>query len=261
MPGDDLLGLQYDPIVDSGASAQRFTRHVGDLAPMSVKAGGAITIACWVNWVRTTVDGPDILYLVGNTSYMIIYRDSVGGTYRFGAQDNSTGSIDVAAVQPTNVGLPVLLALRLTESSGLLEFWVNADAPQTATISGVPTTADFFRLRVGGYAPAMFAHVQIYFGAGSYTRSMHLAQYQMGLTGLERQTTGDRIRSIAGYAGIPAAEVTQVDKGQSVMQVARLAGKDPLTAMRDAERTEQGLLYVDGSGGLVFKDRSSLYNI
>jgi len=45
------------------------------------------------------------------------------------------------------------------------------------------------------------------------------------------------------------------------MQAATLAGDTPLTAMRDAERTEQGLLYVDGSGNLIFKDRRTLYNI
>ena len=52
-----------------------------------------------------------------------------------------------------------------------------------------------------------------------------------------------------------------VDTGSSVMAPATLAGRTPLDAMREAETIEQGLLFVNGSGNLIFKDRRTLDNI
>ena len=114
---------------------------------------------------------------------------------------------------------------------------------------------------VGEAAQGNFAYMQVYVGT-AFNRAAHLAQYQMGLTGLEAQTTGARVDTILQYAGVPGSDyLATTDTGTSIMQRATLLGKDPLTALREAETTEQGLLYVDGSGQTHFADRRTLYGI
>ena len=113
---------------------------------------------------------------------------------------------------------------------------------------------------VGSGFNGTISHVQIYVGPGAYTRSMHLAQAAAGYTGLYGQTTGQRIVTLAQYAGIPAAELSNVDPGIAPMQKATLTGQSPLAEMRVAETTEQGRLRTNGQGLLVFDSRLRRYN-
>jgi hypothetical protein len=83
----------------------------------------------------------------------------------------------------------------------------------------------------------------------------------MGLFGLERQSTGERIRTILQYAGVDPSELGRIDNGASLMQVARMAGRGPMDLVAEAVATEQGEFYADGSGLPVFTGRVRLYNI
>jgi hypothetical protein len=261
---DDLRGILYDPVLNQSGSAKWWRKHVGNLSSsFVVGAGDTVAMACWVNWTRATIDGPSVIQLSGpgpGFDIMQIYINAADGTYRTFVLDDSGGTVSAGLGKSPTIGQWVLLALRLTESSGLVEFWANADPPVTFTISGAPTTATMQTVEVGGFAPASYAHMQVYHGIGAYPRAAHLAQYQMGLTGLEYQTTGQRINTILDYAGVPAGD-RAVDPGVSYMQRARLAGQSPETALENAVSTERGRGFAAGDGRYVFHGRDRVLNI
>ena len=141
--------------------------------------------------------------------------------------------------------------------------WLIVNGVVTTGVAGGGTgaTDPLQEVALDGLLGQSFGHIQVYSGAFNPV-TLYNAQYSAGLLGLERQPTGDRIRTIAQYVGLPNVDIANtIDPGQSVMQRAQLAGLTPLDAMREAETTEQGLLHTDADGRLVFKDRRTLYNI
>lgn len=152
-----------------------------------------------------------------------------------------------------------LVTASITIPSGDCTLWVGPDVVASGTLSGAPSSYDFAFLHVGQLYFGALAHLQVYVGTGSpFTHADHLAQMQVGLTGLERQHTGERVRTICAYAGVPAGEI-DADAGVAVMGRASLAGKDPLTALREAETTEQGRLFCVGNT-VAFRHRHLRYD-
>jgi len=265
--GDDASYVQLNPtaavIANNYVGRPRLVRR--DISvPMT-----AGTVVAFLAWIYIPVDttqpaGPGqvlVSHPNGSSNPTVQLRADIGTTgwnFQFADAGHALTTVAVPAVK--------------TDAWSLVGAFMDVDAStitifadgQTATASlGAPAFAGTFQeIALDGFAGQSFGPVQIYTGtAAQLNQAFFAAQYQMGLLGMERQSTGDRIRTVAQYAGIPATELTQIDTGQSVMQRALLAGQTPLDAMRDAERTEQGLLYVDGSGNLIFKDRRTLYNI
>lgn len=220
----------------------------------------SVTVVMWIAVTGTASATQKIMStrLIGTGQIALdLDRDLSAGTWTLAATGVMTATITAGAVGTAL--FPV--GIRFTMSPANMELWIGGQR-FTTTPAGIPQVGEFLSRGEFGFLSIDFdiSHVQVYIGQ-TYAYSDFQAQIIQGYTPLERQTTGARIRTIAAYAGIPTAELTQIDTGSSVMQAATLAGKTPLTAMRDAERTEQGLLYVDGSGSLVFKDRRTLYNI
>jgi Concanavalin A-like lectin/glucanases superfamily len=262
LEGDELQGILYNPTGAGGSvGALRTSSHLGSVPAISVASGQIVALAMWVNWTRTTPDGPLVMQASsGATSYVQVNLDSVDNSYYLSARDDTSAQTDLDTSIPGNIGAWRLVAIRLSEPAGLVEFWHHGDPPITYTLGGAPSTiTGLTSVRIGNNAPAQMAHLQIYQGSGSYTRAQHLAQVQQGYLGLEGQHTGERIRTLARYARIPEGEV-DANQGVAVMRSASLAGKDPLTAMREAETTEQGRLYCRGSS-LIFRDRRRRYDI
>lgn len=264
IPADDAAPVLLVPGVNGVATVGGGPFVDAELSPFgeapAVTAGQVVTAILWANLDLTYDDLITILEIATNDGVIDLRRQASGsgGTFRL---TKPVGTLTGAVNSDITVGAGVyyILAIRYGYTPNLLEMWVN-DKVYTATLSGVISSDLIAAVAAAPYGSA--AHMQLYVGdAADFTYADFLAQRQVGLTGLERQATGDRIRTVAQYAGIPATELTQIDTGASVMQRASLAGQTPLQAMRDAERTEQGLLYVDGSGNLVFKDRRTLYNI
>ena len=195
----------------------------------------------------------------GSSITLFVNINSSTGAWQLQALGAMTGTIDIGHVGDGAL-FPVGVRVDMTAAS--MELWVGGQRYTGALTGSVPTAP--ITVSTGHYAAGVdvdISHVQVYRGS-TYSYSDFLAQISMGYTPLERQTTGDRIRTLASYADIPVAEYTStVDPGTTVMQAASLAGKTPLDAMREAERTERGLLYANGSGQLVFEDRRSLYNV
>lgn len=268
-----------EPVLADDASPVLLTAATGILS-------GLERIAA-TNDYRVDTTGPDITVAAGQIITMVGWyrpdlpqdRDFVsfvsfgdtGGGVNVKTVD-STGTLNLTGygtLTTTIVG-PILpeeswvpIAIRYGWDTAVVELWVGSTR-YPGVLAGVPAGPEVViseKIIVGFYAGA-FAHIQFYVGAAAdWDFNDYLDQYEFARFALERQTTGERIRTVAQFAGVPTAELSLIDTGTSTMQVASLAGKDPLTAMREAETTEQGLLSVDGSGNLRFYDRRRLYNI
>lgn len=202
-----------------------------------------------------------------NAAYLIGFVDSYGGPYlRTNSTDGMVRLTQTGTLSTVIDGRPlpdqawVPIAIRYGWDTALIELWIGRDK-YPGTLAGTPGGSNtLFDMDIATFYAGGLAHVQLYFGSATdFTFADFVAQYEMAQFGLERQTTGERVRTVAGYAGVRGYEMA-VDTGSSVMQKARLAGQTPLDAMRDAERTEQGLLHT-AAGDLVFKGRPRLYNI
>lgn len=259
--GDSVAGDELSVIAVGAATGTLASQAIITSAPdiwidgtWPIAAGQSVTVVGWFNAAMpaNASTAAFIAYLAGGSISVSL---SASGSMTILCSDSLTGSL-TTDVLPNAQWVPI--GIQYNYVAATLEFWVRGSR-YPVTLTGTPPTSDVLsNLQITGFAGGV-GHVQLYIGT-DYTYAKFAAQYQMAYTVLERQTTGDRIRLIAQYAGIPDAELL-LDKGQSLMQPASLAGQTPLDAMRDAERTEQGLLYVDGSGRLVFKDRRTLYNI
>jgi hypothetical protein len=81
-----------------------------------------------------------------------------------------------------------------------------------------------------------------------------------GLTGFRGERSDQRISRLAGYAGIPAGEVT-VESGLSTSIINQdTTGQVPISLMQAVSDTEGGVLFDAGDGQLTFHARSHRYN-
>lgn len=258
--GDDIAGIVYNPAFVAGVGAVRTSDHTATIPAISVPSGQSLTLAAWVNWTRTTTDGPLVMQLGGaGVDYLQLTLASSDNNYYLSARDDTSAQTDLATSIIANIDAWRLVAIRITEPAGLVEFWHHGDAPVTYNLTGAPSAmTGLTTARIATSAPVQMTGFQIYAGAGAYTRAQHLAQVAQGYLGLDRQRTGERVRTIAAYAGVSAGEI-DADDGVAVMFPARLAGKDPLTALLEAETTEQGRLYCTGSR-LSFRHRHMRYD-
>lgn len=262
LPGDDLAGPTWSPRLDAASLAAEATYPRGTWASGFTQSGtDTVTVAAWVT---LAVDPPTGGRFA--SAFRLYSPNGILGLDSSPWQFFGRTGIAQATVNCPGppAGIPILIAVRLNLSTASVELWRHNDPPLTGTLSGgtVPSSVVWNEVEAGGAAySGTVTHGQVYMGDSSvYTRAMHLAQIQAGTVGLAGQTTGQRIRTMAAYAGIPAGQLN-VDDGVTRMQNTSLAGKSPLTPMREAETAEQGLLLADGAGELVFQDRIHRINI
>jgi len=152
------------------------------------------------------------------------------------------------------------IAVQMSLPSGACSVWMHWQDPVTGTLSGSPpSTADFSTLDLGTFFEGALGDVQIYTGAG-YDTAFHRAQLNAASFALEGQSTGERVATIADYAGIPASQ-RAIDRGTVPMAPVSLAGRRAFDAWEQARETEQGRLFVSPSGVLTFHDRRTVFNV
>lgn len=267
IPGDDG---QFPQLLH-GASAGAATG--GEIALYTedglgtVASGETITMVAWVN-IDLTYDVTQVLLtLTTDDGLALLRRESVadGGDFRLTIPTgNVTGAVD--GVFTVGADVWYLIGIRWGFDPDSLEMWIN-DQTFDVTLAGASTTPTPIS-RYDTQMAGTIAHMQVYIGDGDlWTNDHFVAQWQAGLDGLERQTTGERIFTIAQYAGIPESDLDLIGDGSSVMQMAQLAGKTAGQAMREAVDTERGRLFTNGSqtafhngGKIVFHDRHHIYN-
>lgn len=265
-PADDLGSVLFDPSL----STDPFTDYVRSLtlfglrpSTITLNAGQTLTVACWTRPGDIAADAfQSSLAISLGSSTSTSVSASVGvfeGEIFAGAGNgaNWAGAV-TGPVVPRDQAIPV--AVRVSFSPNVLELWVRGEVYTGSLTVSSATAATFDQIEIGERYPGAVNHAQIYLGAASdWDHTDFVAQSEMGLCGLERQTTGERVATIADYAGVPAS-LRDIDPGQSVMQVARLAGKTAAQAWDEARDTEQGRLFA-GGGRLVFHDRARIYNV
>lgn len=267
LPGDDAAPVLLRPGLSAAAIAQYYAVEVFGWPPYpSLAAGQVLTVVAWINAKSDYPTGGswDALALTHFDGLVVVQKvdDPAGDYFRVTSPLGTlTGNVSGAVGSAAATDRYYMLGLRFGFTPNVLELWID-DAIYTATLSGV-LAGPLSISQLDAVAIGSIAHLQLYMGAAAdFTNADFLAQRAVGLSGLERQTTGARVRSVLAYAGVPSVEyASTVDAGTTVMAKAQLAGKNPLAALREAEATEQGLLYVDGSGQVIFKDRRTLYNV
>ena len=88
-------------------------------------------------------------------------------------------------------------------------------------------------------------------------RLFNLAQLSTIADATAGQTTGTRIGKILDQMDFPVL-LRQISTGSTTCQADPGTTRNGLDALKNAEFTEQGALYVDSEGSLVFKDRSQV---
>lgn len=272
-PGDDQRYAYWDPAADEEGDA--FLGQARLDFDLNIPVGTNQVVACSF-WVRTdtptfTVDPgaagpPTVVYLdlfgagPAFTGFSIVdsaFSDAVIAT--FGGEPGV--SVQVEKPGRLERDLWRLITARMDYGSGVCDLWIGADRAYTGTLASSPVADTLTTLELGqGHTGAM-GHVQIRVGDSStWTRDDHIAQHRHGYLGLQRQTVGNRIVTLAGYAGVPATEVDISSAASTPMQVARLASVNPATAIRAAATTGQDLVLTNGAGQITVVPRSQRYN-
>lgn len=223
----------------------------------AVAASDAVTVVMWVAVTGTTFAGHQTIAAIsiGGTTTLEFYRDNVTGAWTLVASGAMTGTITLGAVG--DALLPV--GIRFVGSTSTLEFWTGGQRTTTTLTGSAPGVTSLFQGNFNSGPDLDISHIQAYVGQ-TYSYTDFQAQIAQGYTPLERQPTGARVGSILDYAGVPAG-VRDIDTGSAVMATAVLAGQTPLSALRQAETTERGLIFTDGRGQILFRDRVRRYNL
>lgn len=266
-PADDLGSVEFDPAfaVDPLTEYDSTLMLVGDRStPLTLDAGQVLTLVCWI---RTTeaipASGATIPIMLKNSANGDIAAQlhSSGGTGRWDAfAANDSDWAGTAEGPPITVDQPTPVAVRVGFDPNIIELWIRGEVYTSTLTVNSAAPASYDRMQLGLTYPGAINHLQVYVGdPDDWTHDDFLAQAQMGYLGLERQTTGERINTIADYAGVPASQ-RDIDPGASLMQRAQLAGKTAAQAWDEARDTEQGRLFAH-AGRLVFHDRARIYDV
>ena len=155
-------------------------------------------------------------------------------------------------------------AVSLSQSAGTITVKLFVDGVNVANTSYATTVVcTYTEMNVGGNSSgALFtgtiAHVAAFAQANDVTRI--LLHATAGLTGFAGETATQRIVRLAGYALIPAAEVSG-DAGTGNVAHIDTTGRTALDSMRAVEATESGVLYDARDNTLTFKGRAARYNV
>ncbi len=260
--GDDSSYVKFAPIAGTSIGAPRLVLQ--DFS-IPLVAGQVVAVGGWA-YVPTDAAAlgfPTFLVrALGGTPNLYLDFDPASG-WGFSVF-TSAGSIGPIRVSNCKRDGWTLVIGMLDVTSGAVTLCVDAQTA-TGSLGGASTGAlERIAIDAGPSSPVdgklSWGQARILSGTG-ITASMVAAEFLTGYGGLERQTTGDRIKTLARYAGLTDGQLTKVDTGCSIMQTARLAGQTVAQAMYDARDTEQGDLFIDGAGNLTFHDRRTILNI
>jgi hypothetical protein len=256
-----------------GLAAPMFTRVDRDNGqylvayPISVGTSTAVTLECWI---ATTVSDAPICSLTSPGLGLTLFVLGGGNAGKLGVyfEDQSTlfGGGPTGGVY--NDGRTHHLVATLSRSGTTVTADLYVDSVHSAGASGTFTykvLPKFTRFDIGGshvqhtvgvYSGTL-SHVAAYSSVLSTTRIT--AHYNAGANGLTGERTDQRIGRIADYIAIPAAD-RAFDTGDGTVGPQATSGKQPVEAMREAEHTENGVLFLSGAGLLTFHKRSRRYN-
>lgn len=163
------------------------------------------------------------------------------------------GIIDVLGLERTHIVV--------TRSGTTVLLYVNGALETSTTIASNASSDPVVDPRIGTFSPGT-AGARIFLGAIDdvilWDVALTLAEvtlhYEAGTTPLDGQLTGERVNQILDWVDWPAAD-RDIDTGRTTCQSADLGGNawDYLNTIAE---TENGAVFVDGEGRVVFQDRT-----
>lgn len=257
-----LFGQDYGSPTDGGTAPvftfdKKYLRSVDRFTP-----DAAFTIEAVVTQVVTSSTANlNVLEMVGpEGSAFIEFNDTTSyraqiewATATTGGFKNYTGAADLSEGSQHHVAITV--------SGSTLTFYLDGAAVGSLATSGTGsfTLGSAWRLRVGRYTDgaagekAAICHVAYF---DSELSAGQIADHAAAaLTGFVTDTSDERVARYLGYAGVAAGDMTLeagVQTGVPNLDTSDLAVSE---ALKQVERSEGGLLFVDGTGEVVFYNR------
>lgn len=263
--------IENDTNAAASFDGTKYLRAIEDLSGYGPATIGSITAGCWIKTSTTT------------TSRMGVFSADSGYTTQYGFGVVVSGGIAtitgwaegkiVNIPTVVNDGLPHFVVVRM--DYGNSSIWVDGiktnfstgtsytpvDVLTQYTIGG---PAEFSTNSANNFSNAFVGVIDEYFqysgnsSNGALADSDVSALYQAGLgTALAGQTTSARITSLLTMCGW-MSDGTDLSAGNSTVSAIDSQGKSLLVSVKECETAEQGRLFIDGNGKLVFISRNAL---
>jgi hypothetical protein len=254
--GGPVLNDTPGPLV-GGAGAARFadaTSYVDLGAPDGLKLQGDLTIELWVNIAST--DAGRLVF--ADDPYYVVVTST--GKVQFGHDDNnvSTPSQTLTSATTLTPGTWYHVACVRDASEQRLRIYVDGVLDASGTYVGDPGGAAFgltLNSAGGQHQDGSLAHVAIYDQALTEARIQEHVSRTLGH--FAEQLSGSHVGELLDAVGWPAGE-RSIDLGLVTIRAVEPSGNALEWLLRVAEDTENGILFVDGAGRIVFLDRADL---
>lgn len=261
-PAAEANALRCTRLYDAFTGSEAYNRVLApDTFLPAIATGETVTVVFWFSHQEAAAalfQQIAAFQIIGSSNINIeLLRDSATGVWTLSASGAQTATISVGSP-----GLDALLpiAIRYCPSPAAMEIWVGSvrltTTPAGAAPTGMSLDGPDFGFQLGEYD---LSNVQVYIGQ-TWGYTDYLTQIEQAYAPLERQLTGERIRTALLYAGIDVP-MHRIDPGVAVMTSVQMAGRKAPDLIGDAVETEQGEYYADGDGLPVFADRLRLYNV
>jgi hypothetical protein len=263
-PTDALPAPTFTPV---SVANGRFLS--GDLPDLGINGvlGGIFSITLRGSFLTSAAAAQTIVRAVdAYGSYLDVGVDASGRISATQVGAFSGGAADFAATSASSFadGATHDVEVTVSQSGGTVTVKVFGDSIQvaSATYSAALLPA-YTKLQVGG-TPSGRCFNGVICHVGAYLSALSAAQvlehYTATSTGFEGERTDQRIRRYAHWAGFADADMA-LDVGSSAsVCFTDTTGQSFLQAMQDVAQTENGMLFIDGQGRLVFYARSRGYS-
>ncbi len=226
--------------------------------PISYGGTNRFTLSAWARptaiWSSATpprVIKVDAWSGTGITFYAQIYVDMTTGAY-MGRIANAAESSVANVTGPVAASGKLNHLVLVVEQGQAIRLYVDGVVYTGTTC---PTaTVSFSTVTVGGPWTGAISNVAIWrttVAAATVTKL-----YTAGTFGTEGMNSADAMTLLAGYAGIPSAEIVVSGRGTTRVGIIPTSGRSRAEVLKDIAQTEGGILYVDGNGILRFDTRS-----
>lgn|GEM_PF-5498232 len=258
--GDDVSYAQFSTRLPT-PSSDTVALNCSNLS-VTLSAGQTVALIGWFYCPNDPASAATIRML--DTSFfnlaLDVSGDAASNQWRLTGVNTPSGATGTVTIPGFPTDVWCMAGLFVDVSTGAITGCLNGQTLTGAlggSMSGTLNIAYGYSFKGSG----ALGHMQLLVGDSmTVNPSLFLAQYKMGLYGLEQQTTGQRISTILDYAGVSGND-RLIDPGQSYMNRAKLAGQTPGTALANAVGTERGRGFAGGDGRYVFHDRQRIYNV
>lgn len=272
-PGDDLRYPTFEFSLDGSGNIISIGSVVYDVS-IPVAANQVIAMSVWIykdplpspwayfsaNGAPVAIHGPDYYFHLLDWMQTSSPATDTAQAYIYQISSPSTNAT-AAASRYIEGQTWRLVTVRIDMAAGTISLWIGQDATATGSIGGAISATTFTTIEIGNLFLGSLAQLQVRVGPASTTMTYadHLAQCVHGYRGLQRQSVAERITTLAGYAGVPAADLNLSGLATTPMRTAALAGLKPAEAMRAAARADGGARLLVDQGQITLQPRQQRY--